>query len=62
MFTPSILTIVGVVMYLWLGWVVGSVGFPPTVFVLTASIFITALSVATIATGRRGRIGAAPTT
>jgi len=29
-FTPSILTILGVIMYLRLGWVVGSVGLPAT--------------------------------
>ncbi|MDE0394993.1 MAG: hypothetical protein OYK82_09480 [Gammaproteobacteria bacterium] len=57
--TPSILTILGVIMCLRLGWVVGSVGLPATVLIITASTFITALSVATIHTDRRVRIGGA---
>ena len=44
-FTPTILTIVGVIMYLRLGWVVGTVG-------LGAAIVIILLShVATVTTG-----------
>ena len=59
MFTPSNLTILGVIMWLRLGWVVGSVGIPATVLIIKASTFITALSVATIATDRLVRIGGA---
>ncbi len=61
-FTPSILTILGVIMYLRLGWVVGSVGLLGTLGIVTISTgitFLTALSVSTIATDRRVRIGGA---
>ena len=61
-FTPSILTILGVIMYLRLGWVVGSVGLLGTVLIITLSTsitFLTALSISTIATDRRVRIGGA---
>ena len=61
-FTPSILTILGVIMYLRLGWVVGTVGLGATILIITLSTsitFLTALSIATIATDRRVRIGGA---
>ncbi len=61
-FTPSILTILGVIMYLRLGWVVGKVGLLGTILVITLSTsitFLTSLSIATIATDRRVRIGGA---
>lgn len=61
-FTPSILTILGVIMYLRLGWVVGSVGLAGTLVIVTISTFITfltALSVAEIATDQRVRVGGA---
>ncbi|HSG81342.1 MAG TPA: Na-K-Cl cotransporter, partial [Gemmatimonadota bacterium] len=61
-FTPSILTILGVIMYLRFGWVLGHVGLPATLVIVTLSTaitFLTALSVAEIATDQRVRIGGA---
>ncbi|MEJ2205498.1 MAG: Na-K-Cl cotransporter [Gemmatimonadota bacterium] len=61
-FTPSILTILGVIMYLRLGWVVGQVGLAATLLIVTLSTlitFLTALSVAAIATDQRVRTGGA---
>jgi amino acid transporter len=61
-FTPSILTILGVIMYLRFGWVVGSVGLLGTLLIVTLSTsitFLTALSVAAIATDQRVRTGGA---
>ncbi|PWN05881.1 amino acid permease [Rhodohalobacter mucosus] len=61
-FTPSILTILGVIMYLRFGWVVGNVGLLGTLIIVTLATsitFLTALSVASIATDQRVRIGGA---
>jgi len=61
-FTPSILTILGVIMYLRFGWVVGNVGLLGTLLIVTISTgitFLTALSIAAIATDQRVRIGGA---
>lgn len=61
-FTPSILTILGVIMYLRFGWVVGNVGLGLTLVIVvtcTAVTFVTALSMASIATDRRVRTGGA---
>ena len=61
-FTPSILTILGVIMYLRFGWVVGNVGLWGTFSIVTLSTtitFLTALSIAAIATDQRVRIGGA---
>lgn len=61
-FTPSILTILGVILYLRTGWVVGNVGLLPTLLiVLIAHVvtFITALSVSAIATNMRVGTGGA---
>ena len=61
-FTPSILTILGVIMYLRFGWVVGNVGLIGTLIIVTVSTFITfltALSIAAIATDQRVRTGGA---
>ncbi len=61
-FTPSILTILGVIMYLRFGWVVGNVGLIGTLLIVTIAstiTFLTALSVAAIATDQRVRIGGA---
>ncbi|HSG09510.1 MAG TPA: hypothetical protein VLA36_14210, partial [Longimicrobiales bacterium] len=61
-FTPSILTILGVIMYLRFGWVVGQVGLGGTLVIVTLATsitLITALSVAAIATDQRVRTGGA---
>ena len=61
-YTPSILTILGVIMYLRFGWVVGNAGLIGTIIivVLANSItFLTALSVCAIATDRVVRTGGA---
>lgn len=61
-FTPSLLTILGVIMYLRFGWVVGNVGLPKTLLIVTLSTAITlltALSIAAIATDQRVRTGGA---
>jgi len=61
-FTPSILTILGVIMYLRFGWVVGNVGLGGTLIIVTLSTSITlltALSVCAIATDRVVRVGGA---
>lgn len=54
-YTPSILTILGVIMYLRFGWVVGNVGLLGTLTIVTLSTaitFLTSLSVSAIATDR----------
>ncbi len=59
-FTPSVLTILGLIMYLRFGWVVGNVGFGWTmVIVLLASsiTFITGLSASAIATNMLVGVG-----
>jgi len=61
-FTPSILTILGVIMYLRFGWVLAQVGLPKTLLIVTLSTsitFLTGLSVAAIATDQRVRAGGA---
>lgn len=61
-FTPSILTILGVIMYLRLGWIVGNVGLLGTLIIVTLSTsitFLTALSICAIATDRVVRVGGA---
>jgi solute carrier family 12 (sodium/potassium/chloride transporter), member 2 len=61
-FTPSILTILGVIMYLRFGWVVGNVGLAGTLLIVTLSVsitFLTGLSISEIATDRRVRVGGA---
>jgi len=55
-FTPSILTILGVVMYLRLGWVLGHLGLPLTLLTVTLASSITLLtgfSLAALATNMR---------
>lgn len=61
-FTPSILTILGVIMYLRFGWVVGNAGLRGTLIIVTiatAITFLTALSIAQIATDQRVKTGGA---
>lgn len=61
-YTPSILTILGVIMYLRFGWVVGNVGLFGTLIIVTLSTSITlltALSISAIATDRVVRVGGA---
>lgn len=55
-FTPSILTILGVIMYLRMGWVVGNVGLFGTIVIVTMAstvTFLTALSISATATNMR---------
>jgi len=59
-YTPSVLTILGLIMYLRFGWVVGNVGLGLTILIvlLASSItFITALSASAIATNMRVGVG-----
>jgi len=59
-FTPSVLTILGLIMYLRFGWVVGNVGLPLTllIVVLASSVtLITALSASALATNMRVGVG-----
>lgn len=61
-YTPSILTILGVIMYLRFGWVVGNVGLLGTLIIVTLSTsitFLTSLSISAIATDRTVRVGGA---
>ncbi len=61
-FTPSILTILGVIMYLRFGWVVGNVGLLGALLIVTLSTlitFLTSLSIAAISTDQRVRAGGA---
>ncbi len=61
-FTPSILTILGVIMYLRLGWVVGNVGLGGTLLIVSLSCaitFLTGLSVSAISTDQQIRTGGA---
>lgn len=61
-FTPSILTILGVVMYLRFGWVLGNVGLAATLVIVTLSsavTFLTSLSVSALATNMQVKGGGA---
>lgn len=61
-FVPSLLTILGVIMYLRLGWVVGNVGLTNTLIIVSLSTFITfltSLSIAAIATNQFVKTGGA---
>jgi solute carrier family 12 sodium/potassium/chloride transporter 2 len=61
-FTPSILTILGVIMYLRIGWVIGNVGLVPTLIIVTLSTsitFFTALSISALATNIQVKGGGA---
>lgn len=55
-FTPSILTVLGVVMYLRMGWVLGNAGLTGTLLIVTLAsgiTFLTALSLAALATNMK---------
>lgn len=55
-FTPTILTIVGVILYLRLGWVVGSVGLPGAILIILlahVATISTAFSVGALATNTK---------
>ena len=55
-FTPSILTILGVIMYMRLGWVVGNAGLIGAIIVILLAHLIavsTGLSVSSIATDKK---------
>ncbi|MDX1642814.1 MAG: amino acid permease, partial [Thermoanaerobaculia bacterium] len=59
-YTPSVLTILGLIMYLRFGWVVGNLGVPLTllIVVVASSItFITGLSASALATNMRVGVG-----
>jgi len=61
-FTPSILTILGVIMYLRFGWVVGNVGLRNTLLIVTIATSITlltGLSISQISTDQQVRTGGA---
>ena len=61
-FIPSILTILGAIMYLRFGWVVGNAGLWTTVVIVVlanAITLITALSVSSLATSQRVGVGGA---
>jgi solute carrier family 12 (potassium/chloride transporter), member 4/6 len=61
-FTPTILTILGVIMYLRFGWVLGHLGLGKTFLVLLLAngiTFITALSLSAVATNSRVGVGGA---
>lgn len=55
-FTPSILTILGVIMFLRFGWVLGNVGLPATLLIVTLATsitFLTGLSLSATATNMK---------
>ncbi len=59
-FTPSILTILGVIMYLRLGWVVGQSGLITTIGIILIAHLIsitTGLSISSIATDKKIKVG-----
>ncbi len=61
-FTPSILTIIGVVMYLRFGWMLGNVGLAASLAIVTIGstiTFLTGLSISALATNMRMKGGGA---
>ena len=61
-FTPSILTILGVIMFLRFGWVLGNVGLPLTLLIVTMATsitFLTGLSLSATATNMKVGSGGA---
>ena len=62
-FVPSVLTILGVIMYLRLGWVVGNAGLVGTIVIILIAHVIsvtTGLSVSSIATDKKVKAGKGP--
>ncbi len=61
-FTPSILTIIGVILYLRFGWMLGNVGLATSLVIVTvgsAITFLTGLSISSLATNMRMKGGGA---
>ena len=61
-FTPSILTIIGVVMYLRFGWMLGNVGLATSLLIVSMGstiTFLTGLSISALATNMRMKGGGA---
>lgn len=61
-FTPSILTIIGVILYLRFGWMLGNVGLATSLAIVTAGsaiTFLTGLSISALATNMRLKGGGA---
>jgi amino acid transporter len=59
-FTPSVLTILGVMMYLRFGWVIGNAGLPLALLILlmsSAITFVTGLSASAISTNMKVGVG-----
>ncbi|MEN8928086.1 MAG: amino acid permease, partial [Flavobacteriales bacterium] len=59
-FTPSILTILGVIMYMRLSWVVGNAGLQAAIFIILIAHIVsvsTGLSVSSVATDRKIKAG-----
>ncbi len=59
-YTPSVLTILGLIMYLRFGWVVGNVGLGITILIVllaSAITFITALSASAVSTNMQVGVG-----
>ena len=55
-YTPSVLTILGIIMYLRFGWVLGNVGLGLTLLIVTMSTaitFLTGLALSTMATNMK---------
>ncbi|MFT4977262.1 MAG: potassium/chloride transporter 4/5/6 [Myxococcota bacterium] len=61
-YTPTVLTILGVILYLRMGWVVGQVGVPGSLLIVVianAITLITALSLSSLSTNMRVGVGGA---
>ncbi len=61
-YTPSVLTIFGVIMYLRFGWVLGNVGLAGTLLIVTMATsitFLTGLSISAMATNMKVGVGGA---
>ncbi len=59
-FTPNVLTILGIILFLRIGWVVGQVGLWGAIFIVilaNAISLITGLSLSSIATSMRVKAG-----